>query len=83
MKAQTSIRVEKEIYESAKEILKELGLSYSQAINVFNAMIVKYKGLPFEVKLPDEETIKAIEEYKQGKGKRFDSVDELFKDLDE
>ena len=34
MKTQTTIRVDQENYLQAKEILKYLGLTYSQAINV-------------------------------------------------
>jgi len=53
MKTQTTIRVDQKNYKQAKEILKYLGLSYSQAINVFNNMIICHKGLPFEIKIPD------------------------------
>lgn len=67
MKTQTSIRIEKEYFQEAKDILKSLGLSYSEAVNIFTAMIVKYKGLPFEVKIPNETTQKAIKEARAGK----------------
>jgi len=36
MKTQTTIRVEENSYAQAKDILNKLGLSYSQAIGVFN-----------------------------------------------
>ena len=62
MKTQTTIRVDQENYLQAKEILKFLGLSYSQAINVFNNMIVCHKGLPFEIKIPNDETLTAMSE---------------------
>jgi len=83
MKTQTTIRVEKDTFLEAKEILKELGLNYSQAVNIFNAMIAQYKGLPFEVKLPNKETMEALEELKNRQGKTFKNVDELFEDLDD
>ena len=50
MKTQTTIRVEETSYQQAKEILSQMGLNYSQAISVFNNMIVLNKGLPFELK---------------------------------
>jgi DNA-damage-inducible protein J len=83
MKIQTSIRVEENTYQNAKQILQELGLSYSQAINIFNSLIVKNRGLPFDVKLPNNETIEAIKEYEKGIGRRFNTTEELFRDLDE
>jgi DNA-damage-inducible protein J len=60
MKTQTSIRIEKEYFQEAKEILKKLGLTYSEAVNIFTAIIVRYKGLPFEVKITNETTQKTI-----------------------
>ncbi len=81
-KTQTTIRVEEKSYIQAKEILSKIGLNYSQAISVFNNMIVLNKGLPFELKLPNQDTIQAFEELKNRKGKTFKNVDELFADLD-
>ena len=78
MKTQTTIRVDKENYLQAKEILKYLGLSYSQAINVFNNMIVCHKGLPFEIKIPNDETLEAMSEAGQLNGE-FVSIDEFAK----
>jgi DNA-damage-inducible protein J len=77
MKTQTSIRIEKEYFQEAKDILKSLGLSYSEAVNIFTAMIVKYKGLPFEVKIPNETTQKAIKEARAGKNVEEINLDEL------
>ncbi len=81
-KTQTTIRVDKENYTKAKEILAKIGLNYSQAISVFNNMIVLNKGLPFELKLPNHDTIQALEELENRDGKTFKNVDELFADLD-
>jgi len=82
MKTQTTIRVEEESYAQAKEILSKMGLSYSQAVGVFNNMIVLNNGLPFELKIPTKETQDALNELKSKKGKTFETVDKLFKDLD-
>ena len=82
MKTQTTIRVDELNYYLAKEILAKIGLNYSQAISVFNNMIVMHQGLPFDVKIPTKETQKALDELKAKDGKSFKSVDELFDDLD-
>ncbi|MDE2176450.1 MAG: type II toxin-antitoxin system RelB/DinJ family antitoxin [Betaproteobacteria bacterium] len=39
------------------------------------------KRLPFEVKVPNATTRKAMAELESGRGKRFASVDNLMKDL--
>lgn len=82
MKTQTTIRVDEENYFEAKDILKKLGLSYSQAISVFNNMIVLNNGLPFDVKVPTKETQKALSELEDKKGKSYTNVDDLFNELD-
>ena len=81
-KTQTTIRVDEENYHKAKEILSQIGLNYSQAISVFNSMIVLNRGLPFELKIPNEETKQALHELETKEGKTFNNVDELFADLD-
>ena len=81
-KTQATIQIEEESYFQAKEILKKMGLSYSQAISMFNSMIVLSRGLPFELKLPNQETKKALDELQKREGKSFESVEALFEDLD-
>ena len=81
-KTQTTIRVEKESYNQAKEILSKIGLNYSQAISVFNNLIVLNNGLPFELKLPNNKTKTALKELEKKDGKTFNSVEELFADLE-
>jgi len=39
------------------------------------------RELPFPVKVPNATTIEAMQELEEGKGKRFDSAEELFEDL--
>ncbi|WP_353661703.1 type II toxin-antitoxin system RelB/DinJ family antitoxin [Hydrogenimonas sp. SS33] len=52
-KVQTSLRIEEETLKEAKEILASLGMNFSEAVNVFAAMVVQKKGLPFDVKIPE------------------------------
>ena len=48
-KVQTSLRIDKEMFDESREILRSLGMNFSEAVNVFAAMVVQEKGLPFEV----------------------------------
>ena len=81
-KTQTTIRVDEENYLKARDILSQIGLNYSQAVSVFNSMIVLHKGLPFELKIPNSQTKEALHELEVRDGKTFNNVDELFSDLD-
>ena len=81
MKTQTTIRVEETNYHKAKEILDQMGLSYSQAIGVFNSMVVMNKGLPFEVKIPTKRLQKSIDSLNDGNTVEYAGVEEMMKDL--
>ena len=75
-KTQTTIRLEERDYKEAKDILKYIGMSYSQAVNMFNRMIVLERGLPFEAKIPNDETLKAMQEAMDLDGE-YITLDEL------
>ncbi len=47
---QTSIKVDPEAWESAKEIFAGYGISVSDAINIFLHKVKKVGGLPFEMR---------------------------------
>ena len=53
-------RIAPHIKQSTDKILNKLGLSNSEAISVFYHQIFLRKGLPFDVKIPNETTIVAI-----------------------
>ena len=69
------------IKKQAEEILGELGLSVSKSFELFYRQVIANRGLPFELHVPNEKTMRAIENSRQGKGKTFSSSDELFEDL--
>lgn len=80
------IRVEPKVKQKAEETLNDLGLSITEAINVFLNQVILTEGIPFAIRKPkfNKETIQAIEETKNGKNlsKVFDNVDEMFEELD-
>lgn len=45
-----NVRIEPEIKNSAEDILNDLGLSASAAVNIFYRQIIENQGLPFEIK---------------------------------
>ena len=46
-------RIDPELKTDVERILERLGLTPSEAINVFFNQVVLHKGLPFEIKVPD------------------------------
>jgi DNA-damage-inducible protein J len=70
-------RIESELKLDVEEILKKLGLTATQAINMFYRQIKLHNGIPFDVKIPNKETQKVIEEAREGINVDDFSFDEL------
>jgi DNA-damage-inducible protein J len=72
-------RIQPEIKEQAEGILQRLGLSPTEAIRMFYTQITLRNGLPFDVSIPNDVTIKALEDSRNGRNlERFNSTEELF-----
>ena len=65
-KVRTNVYLDSDVKAKAKEIFKHYGVSLSDAINMFLAQSVMEKGLPFELKIPNKDTKKAIEDVRAG-----------------
>ncbi len=78
--ARANVRPTSVVKEKAKSILKELGIPISSAHELFYRQIIAHRGLPFDARIPNQETVKAMHDARMGKGKRYDSVQSLFKD---
>ena len=61
-------RVEPELKTQAEEILSKLGLSPTDAITLFYVQVTLHGGLPFEVRIPNTETIDALLQANAGSG---------------
>jgi len=68
LNATVRARVDGNLKQEVEEILKEIGLSTSQAITLFLKRIKYEKGIPFELKVPNATTIQAMEEAQQNIG---------------
>ena len=76
-------RVDAETKSQAQRVLKELGMTLSEAIVLYLKQIAFHKGIPFDVKVPNELTTRTIEKSERGKElHEAASVDEMFKELD-
>lgn len=61
-------RVEPELKYQAEEVFSKIGLSPTEAITLFYAQVTLHRGLPFAVKIPNAETIKALRQARSGEG---------------
>ncbi len=61
-------RIDSGLKNEVETIFHELGLTTSQAITLFLKKVKIEKGIPFELKIPNETTIKAMSEAKNLEG---------------
>ena len=81
--AMVHARVDAQTKSQAQGVLNKLGMTLSEAISLYLRQIVFRKGIPFEVKIPNELTIGTIEKSERGQElHEASSVDGMFKELD-
>lgn len=83
-----NIQVDSKTKKEATNILNDLGLNMSTAINLFLRQVIKRDGLPFEVvnPKPSKELLMALKETEDiinnpDKYKGYKDIDELKKEL--
>jgi DNA-damage-inducible protein J len=80
--ATLTIRTSKTLKKEVGKILSRLGLNHSSAVNMFYHQVLAQKGIPFDVKIPNKETLKALENSRKRKNlTTYKNSDELFEDL--
>ncbi len=82
------VRVDEKTKRKLDKLFDDLGFDTPTAVRMFFAQVLKFHGLPFAVKQPDNyaETLEAMDEIeehiKSKKGKTFKTVNDLFEDLE-
>ncbi len=79
--AMVHIRVDEKVKERAAKTLAAMGLSVSDAVRILLVRVAAEKALPFDVRVPNTTTRRAMDAADRGEGERFKSADALFKDL--
>jgi DNA-damage-inducible protein J len=75
-------RTELDLKSKVERIFEALGLTASQAINLFYHRVELENGLPFELKIPNSKTLRAMKDVENNKGLyRFRHVGDMLKDL--
>ena len=60
-----TIRMEPALKAEGEGILSALGLSTTEAVTLFFRQIVTRRGLPFEARIPNDETLAAFREARE------------------
>lgn len=75
-------RTEPKLKKDVEVIFNKLGLTSTEAINIFYKQVRLRKGIPFEIKIPNKTTVKAFKDSESGKNlKSFRNIDKLLEDL--
>ena len=80
--AMITTRVDPDLKADAEKVLSKLGISTTEAINLFLSQVRLRRGLPFDVKIPNKATLKAMKDAEEGRNlSSYDSLDEFFKKM--
>ncbi|MEM6602479.1 MAG: type II toxin-antitoxin system RelB/DinJ family antitoxin [Pseudomonadota bacterium] len=77
----TNLRLDAKTKAEAYEIFNAIGIKPTQAFNLFLRQVALHKGLPFDVKIPNSETIEAMQELENGGGTHHKTAEDMYKDL--
>lgn len=76
-------RMEPQLKNEVENLFHDLGLSTTEAINIFYRQVKLRHGLPFPVIVPNETTAKVFEETDANKNIiRCESTDDMFEKLE-
>ena len=64
-------RIDAALKAKAEKIFRDLGVPAAAAITMFYRQVTLRKGLPFDVCIPNAETLAALREAKAGEGQTY------------
>ena len=80
--AMITTRVEPDLKADAEKVLSKLGISTTEAINLFLSQVRLRKGLPFDVKIPNKTTLKAMKDAEEGRNlTECEDAEDMFRRL--
>lgn len=69
--AMIRVRTEPELKQEVEQIFKDLGMTTSEAINIFYKQVQLQKGIPFSINIPNKITLRTF--------KKTDTGEEIIK----
>ena len=79
--AMIHVRIDQKLKSQAAKAFGAMGLSLSEAVRVFLTRAATDQAFPFELRVPNAETIAAMNAGDRGEAQKFASVEELMADL--
>lgn len=80
-KTRTNVYLDTATKKKAQEIFKQYGMGLSDAFNIFLSQSVMEKGIPFQIKIPNDETAQVIKDAREGKNMTKVSLEDLKKEI--
>ena len=74
-------RINSKIKEEATAVLAAIGLTPSEAFRLLMTRVAQEHSLPFDLLMPNKETVAAIKAARYGQVKSFGDLQELMADL--
>jgi DNA-damage-inducible protein J len=75
------IRIDQKVKSRAAKTLASMGLTVSDAVRLLLTRVAEEKALPFEVRVPNRETVAAMKAGDRGEVSRATSVAAMMADL--
>jgi DNA-damage-inducible protein J len=75
------VRVDEDLKLRASDTLEKMGLSLSEAVRLLLTRIATEKALPFDVRVPNSETVAAMRAGDRGEVSKAGSVQEMMAQL--
>jgi DNA-damage-inducible protein J len=76
-------RIDPEVKSKAQNVLRKLNITMSEAISLFLTQVTLNKGIPFEIRIPNDLTTETLKKSERGEELHTVSdVNELFQELD-
>ena len=82
LEATVRARIDTNLKQEVEDILKQIGLTTSQAITLFMNKIKNERGIPFELKVPNALTLQAMEDADNNIGETI-SYEEFMKESED
>ena len=80
-KVRTNVYLDSTMKAKAKEIYKQYGMGLSDAFNIFLSQSVMEKGIPFQIKIPNAETLQAMKDTEAGIGLEEISLEDHLEEM--
>ncbi|MBV9575471.1 MAG: type II toxin-antitoxin system RelB/DinJ family antitoxin [Gammaproteobacteria bacterium] len=75
-------RIEPKLKIEVEDVLSELGLTFSEAIELFLRQVKLNQGIPFDIRIPNKETLKTFAATNKRKNlNKYKNANDMFKKL--